>query len=219
MPLFPLAALLGALWAPPAAVLELPPALRPAAGAEASARFHAHGGLSVVSRVIVPTEGADGLARAAWFARRFGPELGWPVELVATREGKSAHTAPGTAPKPAALERVRLEQRHEGLPVLDHTAVLSLDAEGNVRGVHSGLRVLRTVAPARIDAAAAIRLAMLATLKRFDEGIAAKASARPVVLANGEEGTHAFEVRVMQFVVRVDAAAGEVLSVRTGYME
>lgn len=215
MPLLPLAMLLGALWAPPLqAVQDLPPALRPAEGAARGALFHPHGGLSQVTRIKVATEGADGLARAAWFAQRFGSELGWPAELTA-----AAVPATVKAGSPGISGRVRLEQRYAGLPVLDHAAVLSFDAEGNVRGLHSGLRALRTVAPARIDAEAAKRLAVTKALGVFDENIAAKASARPVVLANGEEGVMAFEVRVVQFVVRVDASAGEVLSVRSGYVE
>ena len=65
----------------------------------------------------------------------------------------------------------------------------------------------------------AVALATQAVVGRPAPSVAAKATARPVVLALGEYGVQAYEVRVLDQVVRVDAAAGEVVGVQKGWME
>lgn len=201
--------LMGILLSAPAGLTTLPPQLRPARAA--AAQFHSTGQPALLSQLAVPTRGADLRARAQWFAERYGAPLGWAREL-----DFAADTAR------LGSQRVRVSQRHNGLPVLDRSAVLSFDSEGQLRSLSGDLRALRHVAPARIEAEAAIRLAQRAALGEAADGGAQgafieKATARPVVLARGDEGVMGFEVRLALWVVRVDAAQGEVISVTQGF--
>lgn len=198
---------------------ELRAALAPAGGdgerGAVRAVWHAAGAPRLLTGLRAATEGAEPLARAAHFLGQHGAALNLPGGLTPVAFETAGHSLPGEA----AFTRVRLVQRVDGVPVLDRSAVLTLDAEGRVRSLSSDAVPLRAVAPARIAAETAVVLAVEAVLGRMDFAVAAKASARPVVLAVGDEGVAGFEVRVLHAVVRVDAAAGAVLAVRTGYME
>lgn len=164
-------------------------------------------GPSLITGLRLPTQGAEPLARAADFLVNHGALLGaaqWRPEAV-TRQGARAV--------------VRLSQQHGGHPVLDRSATLTLDADGAVIAVHGARPPLAEVAQATIDAARAVHLATTAVVGHPAPAVAAKATARPVVLAQGAYGAQGYEVRVLDRVVRVDAAAGQVVGVQKGWME
>ncbi|MCA9546791.1 MAG: hypothetical protein KC613_20435 [Myxococcales bacterium] len=164
-------------------------------------------GPSLITGLRLPTQGADPLARAADFLARHGALLG------------TADWRPLAVRPQGTRMVVQLAQHHGGHVVLDRGASLTLDAQGDVVALHGARPPLAEVARATIDAAQAVRLATEAVVGHPAPAVAAKATARPVVLAQGAYGAQAYEVRVLDKVVRVDAAAGQVVGVQKGWME
>ncbi len=206
MPLFAGAMLAAALLTPAAAVAGPDAALGRLTASQPDLRVvWRDGGPSLLTGLRVPTQGTTPMARVSHF-------LGAHAALL-----NGAELVPEAVVSRGRRTVVRLTQQHGGRPVLDRSATITLDAEGQVTAVHNPTRALVEVAPARIDAAQARALAVEAVLGRPAPAVAAKATARAVVLARGDVGVAAFEVRVLDRVVRVDAAAGEVLGVQVGW--
>jgi hypothetical protein len=190
----------GALLSP-----ALPPSIVPAPEAVV-ARWHGSGTPRLLRGLHAPTEGAEPLARAADFLSRHGAAVGLPPAL---RPVSARALARGT--------RVVLEQVVAGLPVLDRSAVITLDAAGAVVAVSSDLEPLTAPMAARVDAAGARGAAARAVGVPAEGPVAARAQVRAVALALGDVAHAAYEVRLLDRVVRVDGRSGEVLSVRPGF--
>ncbi len=167
---------------------------------------------TVLSGLAVPTEGADAAARVEGFlaghrALFAGAEL--RVDTVRPRPARTL---------------VALTQTHDGLPVLDRGASVTLDADGRVVRVSGHVRPLTHVDRATIDPEAARALAV--------RHITGASMAEPLpqialrvdrgVVAVGSRGTEVYEVHVSRrplaehLIVRIDAHAGRVLGVRNG---
>ena len=112
---------------------------------------------------------------------------------------------------------VRFRQVHQGLPVVDHTLVVTLDHQGRVVRLLNDTARLTEVSPATIDAAEARRRAAERVL---GAGVApANLATEKVVFAHGGHGTEGYLVRVPRLPlgvveVRVNATTGDIIGLR-----
>ncbi len=165
---------------------------------------------TVLTGLAVPTEGADAHARVAGFLARHQGIFGG-AELVAD----TIRTRPGRT-------LVSLNQTHAGLPVLDRGVTLVLDADGRVVRISGDVRPVTRLERATIDPATAREIAVRhATGASLAEPLPdVPTSIERGIVAVGGHGVEVFEVEVVRqplaehFVVRIDAHAGRVLSVR-----
>lgn len=168
---------------------------------------------TVISGLSVPTAGATPVARAQAF-------LDAHTHLLA-----GATLVPVDAHSRKGRTTVRLQQRHEGLRVLDQGATLTLDDEGRVIALHNTVTPLKGVRRATLTEAEARDKAVAAVLgdgpvrpNLFNE--AASPRIERGVVAVGNLGVEVFEVEVVRqplaahMVVRVDGQSGRVIGIR-----
>lgn len=160
--------------------------------------------------VEIPTEGATPTARVEGFVQRHralfaGAELA--VSSVSERRGRVV---------------ARLVQRHDGLEVLDRTATVTLDADGDVVRFNGAVATIDRVDRATIDEDAARALAIRAVTKTPADAPLPELHTRIErgVVVVGTRGTEVFEVELSRqpmrehLVVRVDAHRGRVIGMR-----
>lgn len=160
--------------------------------------------------VEIPTVGATPTARVEGFVRAHralfgGAELA--VGAVSERRGRTV---------------ARLVQRHEGLAVLDRTATVTLDAEGDVVRFTGAVATIERVDRATIDEATARALAIRAVTKAPADAPLPEMHTRIArgLVVVGTRGTEVFEVEMSRqpmrehLVVRVDAHRGRVIGLR-----
>lgn len=159
---------------------------------------------STIIGLRVPTRGETVHDRVTGFVSEHPVLVGHArldVEKVRTRAGRTI---------------VALQQTHEGLPVLDRGVSVILDAEHRVRRVVGEVQALTRVAKATIDADTARSIA----LAHIGAPATLVTLARPGIAAIGGHGVEVFEVEASRqplaehLIIRVDAHAGRVLSVR-----
>lgn len=159
---------------------------------------------ALISGIRIATTGATPTQRALHFVRQHGA-------LLAARDFEVSDVQTGEH------TRVRLIQRHAGVPVADRSLVLTLDAAGAVVRVVNDAAPLVTVTPARIDAADAARRAY-----EHVHGAAAKVpplTAQKRVFAAGSQGVEGYVIAVARgpfdvVEVRVNGADGTVFGVK-----
>lgn len=159
---------------------------------------------SVITGLKVPTTGETPELRVQRFVDRHGALLGGAeltVDRVRERPGRTL---------------VHLKQHHAGQPILDRAVAVTLDDEGNVIRVNGAVRPLTRLDAATIDADAARAIA----LQHVGVPLTIATIVRSGIAAVGGHGTAVYEVELSRrplaehLIIRVDAHAGTVLSVR-----
>ena len=166
--------------------------------------------MALLTRVRIPTQGVDTAQRVHGFldAQR---DLFGPVRLVISDVD-------------ARPERilVRLEQMHASadgpIPVIERSAILTLDAQGAVTRIVNDSVVLRGVDAATIDAKTAGEIAWAHVHDAAQSE--APITARKVVFASGDRGVEGYVALVARgplavFEIRVNGVDGSVFGVKS----